>query len=156
MTLNLSQRPGPRPKTRYALPHQQLDQTPPRAIYEALLARFIAIPKTTNGPSLISVPGARGLFLCPGPCNERAFLREREFAHLHPPEDGSFHMILPRAECDAVLAAGWGELHPLAASGKFHPTALMIYAPRDEAEIETVLAITLAARHFAMTPIEVT
>jgi hypothetical protein len=155
MTLTLAKRPGRRPATRYALPHQQLDQTPPPEIYAALLERFIAIPGTTNGPSLISVPGARALFLCPGPCNEGAFLRDREFAHLHPPEDGSFHMILPRAECNAVLEAGWGELHPLAASGQFHPTALMIYAPRDEREIETVLAITLAARSFAMTPIEV-
>ena len=134
MTLVLSTRPGIRPATHYALPHQQLDQTPPPAVYKALLELFIAIPGTVIAA---------------------AFLRGREFAHLHPPQDGSFHMILPRAECDAVLATGWGELHPLAASGKFKPTALMIYAPRDEVEIETVLAITLAAQRFAMTPSEV-
>ena len=151
--LAIAPRPGPRPATHYGLPHQQLDQNPPRAIYDALLARFLATPDTTSGPSLISVPGARALFLgCEGPCNETAFLRGREFVHVHPSEDGSFHMILAPDDCEAVLAAGWGELHPLAAAGRVHPHALMVYAPRDEAEIETVLAIVAAARRFAMTP----
>jgi len=150
--LVLVPRGGPRPATHYGLPHQQLDQNPPRAIYDALLARFLATPDTTNGPSLVSVPGARALFLCrEGACNEGAFLRGREFVHVHPPEDGSFHMILAPDDCGTVLAHGWGELHPMAAAGRFHPHAVMVYAPRDEAEIETVLAIVSAARRFAMT-----
>lgn len=134
MTPAITRRRGSVPTTRYAIPHQQLDQNPPRAIYEALFERFIAIPDTTNGPSLISVPGARALFLtCEAPCNERAFLRGREFAHLHPPEDGSFHMILSPEDCDLVLASGWGELHPLAATRQFHPTrrSIQLSSPFD-------------------------
>jgi hypothetical protein len=153
--LAIDRRCGPRPTTHYGLPHQQLDQNPSREIYEALLARFLATPDTTSGPSLVSVPGARALFLCcERPCNESAFLRGREFVHVHPPEDGSFHMILAPHDCKVVLAAGWGELHPMAAAGQFHPHAMMVYAPRDEAEVETVLAIVSAAKHFAMTPSE--
>lgn len=152
MTLSLSPRSGARPKTYYAIPHHQLDQTPEPGLYTSLVERFLALPNTTNGPSLISVPGARALFLCDGPCNERAFLRGREFAHVHPPEDGSFHMVLSPEDCEHVLATGWGELHPLAARGQIEKTTVMVYAPRDEAEVETVLAITGAAQRFAMTP----
>ncbi len=155
MTLTLTPRPGPRPRTsERAIPHQQLDQTAPREVYDRLVERFVAMPRTTNGPSLISVPGARALFLaCDEPCNEHAFFRGREFAHVHPPFDGSFHMILSARDCDQVVAAGWGELHPLAIAGLIQRTTVMVYAPRDEAEIEIVLAIAQASQRFAMTPI---
>ncbi len=152
MALSLSPRSGPRPKTHYAIPHHQLEQTPPPQLYASLVERFLALPNTTNGPSLVSVPGARALFLGDGPCNEDACLRGREFAHVHPPEDGSLHMILSPEDCEHVLATGWAELHPLAARGEIQKTTVLVYAPRDEAEIETVLAITRAAQRFAVTP----
>jgi hypothetical protein len=136
------------------MPHKQLDQTPSRAIYEKLVARFLGMPGTTTGASFVSVPGARALFLKEdAPANCDAFFKGREFAHVHPASDGSFHMILSEGDCARVLEAGWGELHPLAELGKITPTALLVYAPRDDEEIETVLAIAQAAFAYASTPI---
>jgi hypothetical protein len=152
MTLTIPTREGPRPKTYYDLPHHQLDQIPPADLYARLVERFLALPDTTNGHSLISVPGARALFVAAGkPCNAEACLRGREFAHLHPPEDGSSHMLLSVEDCELVLARGWGELHPLAARGRIPSTTVLVYAPRNEAEVDTVLAITRAAQRNAMT-----
>jgi hypothetical protein len=151
MNLELTRRAGPKPCTHYAIPHRQEDQTPSAAIYELTASRFLSMPGSEQGPSLISVPGARALFLpeCEA-CNEAAFLRGREFAHIHPPSDGSFHMILSEADCAHVLDRGWGELHPLAVAGKIQPTVTMIYAARDESETDLVLEIAAASRRYAL------
>jgi hypothetical protein len=117
-------------------------------------ARFLGLLSGVDiGPSQISVPGATALFLPAGcSCNPDAFFRDREFAHIHPQEDGSFHLILDDADCDHVLAQGWGEQHPLAKLGRIQRTVLMIYAPRDEAEIDTILEIVAASHRYASTP----
>ena len=72
-------------------------------------------------------------------CAGEAFLIGREFAHVHPPYDGSMHMMLPPEAVDEVLAKGWGEPHPMARRGLIPPTAVMVYAPRDAAEVEAIL-----------------
>ena len=58
-----------------------------------------------------------------------------EFAHIHPPHDGSLHMVLPETAFDHAMLQGWGEPHP--AAGRFGtPRAIaMIYGSRDEAEL---------------------
>jgi hypothetical protein len=91
-------------------------------------------------PSGISVPGARAAVLEDGLAGgpAEAFLIGREFAHLHPPLDGSLHAMLPLDWVDATVRAGWTEPHPLAAMGHAPPTAVMIYAPRDEQELAVV------------------
>jgi hypothetical protein len=152
--LSLADRPGARPMTSQGIPHRQIDQTPEPALYARLVERFLALPGTTAGDSLVSVPGARALFLpaC-GRCNTRfGFMRGREFAHVHPADDGSFHMVLAPDDVATVLLHGWGELHPLVPSGRILPTAVMVYAPRDDAEIDTVLTIVAASLSNARTP----
>ncbi len=151
MSLQLEPRRGERPRTTTEIPHRQLDDTPSPELYARLVARFVALPGTTTGPSLISVPGARALFVPEdAPCNAHACFRGREFAHVHPASDGSFHMMLSEADCREVLERGWGELHPLAVTGAIAKTATLVYAPRDDEEIATVLAIAEAAlRHAA-------
>lgn len=153
MNLELSPRTGPKPCTHYGIPHQQRDQTPSDAIYERTASLFLAMPGTEQGASLISVPGARALFLpdCQR-CNEAAFFRGREFAHIHPSYDGSFHMILSETDCAEVLDRGWGERHPLAEAGKIQPTVTMIYAARDEPEIDVILTIATASKRYAEQP----
>lgn len=145
--LHLPQRTGPRPETSDGIPHRQLDQNPPADLYHRLMERFVRTPRTTHGPSLISVPGAVALFLeCEGVCECPAFLRGTEFAHLHPPSDGSFHMVLSERDSDHVRERGWGEQHPWARSGRIQPTVLLIYAPRDEQEVDVVLSIVDASK----------
>jgi len=71
-----------------------------------------------------------------------------EICHAHA-IDGSMHMTLHPADARLVLERGWGERHPLAKGGwwtRFVPkTFLMVYAPRDEAELRVVLEIVRAA-----------
>jgi hypothetical protein len=72
-----------------------------------------------------------------------------EFAHVHPAYDGSMHLMLP-IECTRELfAKGWGEPHPMAATGMIPATAVMVFAPRDVPEIETALKILATSYDFA-------
>ena len=103
---------------------------------------------------MISVPGARAFVLeeeaAGGP--PEAFMVGREFAHLHPPADGSLHMMLPLTLAEAVDANGWGELHPVARMGVIPSTAMMVYGPRDEGELEIVWELLRASHAFAAGP----
>ncbi len=94
---DLPQRNGERPKTNYDLPHEQLDQNPPADIYEQLKGQAFDFPFVERRPSIISVPGAEALWLLEegGHSCAEAFMRGNEFAHVHPPYDGSMHMMLP-------------------------------------------------------------
>lgn len=145
--LQLPDRAGGRPRTSSDIPHRQMDQNPSPEVYACLLGRFLALPGTASGESLVSVPGAKALFLAPAETgNARfGFISGREFAHLHPAADGSFHMALAPDDVAEVLIRGWGELHPLALTGKILPTIAMVFAPRSGREIDTVLKIAAAA-----------
>ena len=68
-----------------------------------------------------------------------------EFAHLHPAYDGSLHLVLPEPVALRVIERGWGEFHPLVAQGGMPPTNLMVFGPRDEAELEVVWPIVQAS-----------
>lgn len=152
--LRLPERAGARPRTSRGLPHRQLDQQPARALYERLAGRMRSLPGTETGASLVSVPGARALFVpaCRR-CNLRhGFIRGREFAHLHPPGDGSLHLTLAPDDMACALRCGWGEPHPLTGSGRILPTVLLAYAPRDDAELEVVLLLVGASLDNALTP----
>lgn len=100
---------------------------------------------------MISVPGARALWLRDGvPAGPReAFMIEREFAHLHPGRDQSLHASLPPDIAQAAIDAGWAELHPVAMSGLIPPTTVMLYAPRNDDELEVVYNLVLASYRFA-------
>lgn len=69
---------------------------------------------------------------------------EREFAHLHPPSDGSLHMTLSPVIVDQVIANGWAERHPLAGMFGLPWNIVMTYGPRDEAELAVVEALVRA------------
>ena len=154
MTGALPPRPGPRPRTHRGLPHRQLDQQPPDgAVRAALAARVLALAGVAEAPSGISVPGARALVLgdaATGPPD--AFLVGREFAHLHPPPDYSLHLTLPEQRARAAVEVGWAEFHPLVGEGRLPPTVVMVYAPRDGAELEVVAGLVRESHRFALGP----
>ena len=152
MHASLPSRAGDRPRTTPTNPHTQLDQQPADLQWvEELARRAFALPGVLQEPSRISVPGARALVLAPdepaGP--PEAFLIGREFAHLHPAPDHSLHAMLPLDTVAAAVAAGWAEPHPVALRGLIPPTAVMLYAPRDEAELDVVEALLRASHAFA-------
>jgi hypothetical protein len=149
--IDLPPRAGAKPMTTRTNPHQQQSQNPPPEVYELLLSKAFEFPHVERRLSAISVPGAEALWLSEqvASAREEAFLIGREFAHVHPPYDGSMHMMLPPEAVDELLAKAWGEPHPMARRGLIPPTAVMVYAPRDAAEVETVLQAIGASYRFA-------
>lgn len=148
--LDLPVRRGPRPRTTDEIPHRQISDNPDPVVFERMKAKFLHLQGTEVGASLISVPGATALFVPEDhDCNPEAFLTGREFAHIHPAADGSFHMMLPPSDAELVVERGWGEQHLWARTGRLPANTVMIYAPRDDAEIEVVLQIVNAAHRFA-------
>ena len=152
MPSSLPVRLGDRPRTTPTNPHTQLDQQPTDLAWvEELARRIFSLPGVIEQPSRISVPGARALVLAPeeatGP--PEAFLIDREFAHLHPAPDHSLHAMLPAETVTEAVAAGWAEPHPVALRGLIPPTAVMLYAPRDEAELDVIEALVRASHAFA-------
>jgi luciferase-like monooxygenase len=146
-----TKRAGSRPRTTPTNPHTQLDQNAPKDLQEKVFALAQALAGVTVGPSLVSVPGARAFHL---PGNKQtapgAFMVGREFAHLHPPSDGSLHMTLPPDIVAQVIQNGWAELHPLAGQFGLPGNIVMVYGPRDEEELAVVADLLRASHEHAM------
>lgn len=144
---SLPQRSGPRPATRGIAPHRQINQFCSTSIFEKLSTAIKELARENihleEGTSCFEKHGT-GLF--------SNFPKRRtcrgEICHAHP-SDGSLHLTLHPADAKTMLEAGWGERHPLAKGGwfeKFVPGGfVMIYAPRDEQELEVVMELIRAA-----------
>ena len=149
--LQLPTRAGERPTTGPAIPHQQLDQTAPVKLQEELWQRMTALDGVRAGRSGISLPQSRALHLdralALGP--PEAFMVGDEFVHLHGAFDGSLHASLPPEVAAEAIARGWAEPHPLARRGMIPGMLVMIYGPRDEAELETVWQLVEISYAFA-------
>jgi hypothetical protein len=142
-----AKRAGRRPHTTPTNPHTQLDQNAPKDLQEKIFELAQALSGVAVGPSLVSVPGARAFHL-PASQNvyPEAFMVGREFAHIHPPSDGSLHMTLPPDIVAQVVENGWAELHPLAGQFGLPGNIVMVYGPRDENEL-AIVADLLRASH---------
>ena len=145
-----TKRAGVRPRTTPTNPHTQLDQNAPRPLQEQLVALARTLTGVVVGPSHVSVPGTRAFHLprCGRP-TEAGFMVEREFAHLHPASDGSLHMVLPAATVQTAVDNGWAEYHPLAGKLGLPGNIVMVYGPRDAAELELVAGLLRASHAHA-------
>ncbi|MEM9471018.1 MAG: luciferase family protein [Pseudomonadota bacterium] len=141
--LNLPQRTGPKPETSHGLPHAQITQHGPDYIIDQLRDWAFSLPGVENHQSLVSVPGARAMVMHDrARCNPKAFMAGREFAHIHPhPDNGSMHVQLPQVDAQEVAEKGWGEHHTLVLKGHRPVGLVMVFSPRDEAELETIKTI---------------
>ena len=141
---SLPRRAGARPAIIGPRPHAQRSQNAPPRLQQELARWALTLPGVSEAESLVSVPGARAFVLAEseaaGPAE--AFQAGREFAHLHPPEDGSLHMTLPDEIAQAAYASGWGEPHPISGTP-------LIFGPRDEAELEVVWRLLRASYDYA-------
>lgn len=149
--LNLPRRQGSKPDTTSSLPHSQLNQHGPDHIIAQLHDWCFSLPKVDNEESGISVPGARALVLHKGTaCNHDAFMVGREFAHIHPhPDNGSMHVKLTADDAHEVIETGWGESHYLVTQGLYPMGLVMVFSPRDKAELETVKTIVSRSYDYA-------
>ncbi len=147
--IQLPQRAGPRPKTTPCAPHSQVDQIVPHAreLAALLVSRLRTLSGVQLGESRRAPPGTIGLYLEPACCggDETAFLLGREFAHVHVQDDCSLHAILPEPLRETAIAEGWAEPHPLAGQPTVSPYTVMLYAPRDEQEVEVLRSLVLAS-----------
>jgi phospholipase/carboxylesterase len=133
------------------IPQEQRSDNAPRELQERLFNRVAALPGVSIRPSAISVPGARGLMLTgPQLGPDDAFLvpSAGEFAHVHPGHDGSMHLALPSTLATDLIAKGWGVAHPLAGV-RLTPGMVMLFGPRDDAELDTVSGIVATSHAWA-------
>ncbi len=144
-----TRRTGPRPRTTPTNPHTQLDQQAPVDLQERVFEFARSLADVAIGPSLVSVPGARAFHLPRCEHAPGAFMVEHEFAHLHPAYDGSLHMTLPLDIVETVIEHGWAEYHPLSGKYGLPKNIVMVYGPRDEAELAIVNELVRASYEHA-------
>ena len=110
-----------------------------------------SLPHTELGASHISARSSVAVHLAAAYANgpAAAFIARTEFAHLHADGSGSLHMTLPEGTADEAIAKGWAERHPAATAGLAPPTLVMVYGPRDDAELEQVWALVQRSYTFA-------
>ncbi|KAE9992346.1 hypothetical protein EG327_009300 [Venturia inaequalis] len=150
----LAPRTGPRPKIISRTMPQRQHPTPiPAQTREKLhsLMHHLATshPKTLyTKPSHTEGKSTVGLYAVPDTDTLNPIARDRvldhEIAHAHPAEN-SLHVWLSDGDARVVIEAGWGLRFPLAfvRSGW-----TMVYAPRDEGELEVVEGIVRAGVGF--------
>jgi phospholipase/carboxylesterase len=146
----LPERAGDFPQTSTNTPQEQLSQQSPPELQEQLFERLAKLDGVGTRDSAISVPGARAFVVRKPGGPEDAFLVPQvgEFAHLHPAHDGSLHLALPPALAADVLTKKWGVAHPLAGL-RATPGLVLVFGPRDEAELEVVAAIVATSHAWA-------
>ena len=149
---NMPKRDGDRPSTTDTNPHQQLNQQPEDfSFVEDLKTCAFTRSDIDVKPSAISVPGSIALWMkqehaCTA-CD--AFMVGTEFAHFHPKPDLSMHLGLPTKDAETIIDKGWGEWHPLIKRGYLPPTMIMLYAPRNQEELEVAKRIVEQSYQFA-------
>ena len=136
---NLPVRPGARPSTTPSNPHTQLEQIAPQAMQDRARDYALSLPGVRRGPSQVSVPGAVAFYL-DAPVTEPSIpdLFGGEWGHIHPASDGSLHLNVPADVAQKLITAGWAEHHTLVGKGYLPPIVIMVYGPRDEAELAVV------------------
>ena len=148
----LPARAGARPEVTPGIPQEQRSDNAPRDLQERLFDLVAALPGVTTRQSAISVPGARGFMLDEQHrgTDADAFLvpSAGEFAHVHPGHDGSMHLALPPALAADLIGKGWGAAHPLAGV-RLTPGFVMLFGPRDDAELDTVVGVVTTAHDWA-------
>lgn len=131
-------------------PHRQLDQKISTVLFGVLRASIQELGagnarRLRNGTSCLEKHGP-GLFAV-SPVNRTRHC-SGEIMHAHP-SDGSMHLTMHPADAALVLSQAWGERHPLSSGGwlaRFVPPGfVMVYAPRNEEEVEIVMGIVKAA-----------
>jgi hypothetical protein len=137
------ERPGPEPTITEVEPQEQLDQLGPEEVWDELVRRAGALPGVEERESAISVKGARAFWIdqdkIKGP--EDALIIEREFAHIHPRPDSSWHLQLPYELAVLTVSAGWGRPHTVVWLGDAPANSTMLYSPRNEQEMEVIWSL---------------
>ena len=137
----LPARQGERPQTTNRVPHVQIGVKPVPEVDAELLRRVSALPKLDVRPTIVSLPGARGLWLLNSLrlARPEVIVRGREFAHIHP--DGSLHASLPPRRAQEAVDAGWAVWHPWAKKRQGWEGFVMLYTPQSMDELDVTFQL---------------
>lgn len=148
----LPTRAGAPPDVDDGIPQYQRSQNAPPDLQAQLWSRLCALADVTTAASSVGATGTRALLLdrrrAAGPDTAFILADDGEFAHTHPEPDGSLHLVLPDAQAYDAVAKGWAVPHPLAGV-RLSPGMVLVYGPRDPAEVPIVAGIAAAAHRFA-------
>ena len=136
------------PVTTSGVPHIQVEVSPVAEVDEVLRERAFALPGVENRPTVISLPGGRGLWLDEDMTLARPelILAGREFSHIHT--DGSLHAPLPVERALEAVEAGWAVLHPWVDREEIPDGFVMLYTPQSNAEAEVTLQLLVDSYNF--------
>ena len=143
----LPERKHARPPTYTGMPHAQIDVVPLPEINTELFRLCFSLPNVTNRPTVISVPGARALWLDDDIpiVHPENIARGREFAHIHP--DGSLHASLSPERAREAVEKGWAEPHPIAQYTGWEGM-VMLYTPLDMDELDVIFELVVDSYNF--------
>ena len=150
----LRDRAGERPDTSKEGPHAQLTQNASPSVWGEFVAKAFAIEGITQGHSTVSMADSMAGLLLDLPKEHGAWSlavegRVEPF-HIHGVKDTSIHAVLPPARAKEVCNKGWGEPHTYAD----FETQIMIYAPRNEEEIDVIVGLLEESVLFARTSLD--
>ena len=141
IALPLPERAGPRTQTSGTVPHVQIGVVSDTAVNDELFRRAFALPGVEDRPTIVSLPGARGMWLDKDTAlaHPEAIVNGREFAHIHP--DGSLHAPLPYERALEVAEKGWGERHPWADDREGWDGFVMLFTPQSMDELDVTFQL---------------
>lgn len=141
-------RDGPRRETTNSVPHVQLDAAPVPEVDAELRRRVFLLPGVEDRETVVSLPGARGLWLAEDLdlARPEILLAGREFAHIHP--DGSLHVWMPVDRAEEAAEKNWGELHPWVDRDDFWDGVIMIFTPETLDEVDVTMRLVVDAYNY--------
>jgi phospholipase/carboxylesterase len=144
----LPDRSGPRTQTSGTVPHVQIGVEPVEAVNDELFRRAFALSGVEDRPTIVSLPGARGMWLSDELtlAHPEVIVSGREFAHIHP--DGSLHAPLPYERALEVAEKGWGERHPWADEREGWDGLVMLYTPQSLAELDITFQLIVESYNY--------
>ncbi|KAM0487693.1 hypothetical protein ACHAP7_001499 [Fusarium lateritium] len=151
---DLPVREAPRPVLgSWAVPSRQVSDIADESIVERYQEFLRSLASETPSKLRIatSIAERRGPALFATSSGELHPIAKRtkgEIGHMHA-SDGSMHVNLAPKDAKLVLERGWGQRHPLA-GGILYLGNVMVYAPRNEEELEIVERITRAGVRFML------
>ena len=130
-------RKGTRPSTIRGPLHIQCDGIEDTKYLRRLISEVLAWPQIESTPPIVSAPDLISIHLkrSQGANSSLTTTAVKEFAKVYL-EAPTIYLTLPLVTAHWAILRGWGEPHYLASQGLMAAGTLLLYAPRDESELE--------------------
>lgn len=144
----IPERAGPQTQTSGRVPHVQIGVTPVAEVDKELRRLAFSLPGVDERPTIVSLPGASGMWLLAEIpiARPETIVRGREFAHIHP--DGSLHLPLPIERALEVTEKGWGERHPWADRRDGWGGFVMLFTPQSMEEMTVIFQLIVESYNY--------